>query len=256
MDAEPSNIAPDKLPSEAEEALAWGEGRRQDAQLAMRAVLTRLERERFSGQRLPAGQISTEFEDAAGASGYFQGALLQYLQEMGADVQLEPGTADSDVNAVREPLPRAPWEEISIAGTVPSSARAPGGQVVAQIIEACTEMTRVLLAVAVVAAAEECKQDESVIVRLRKRPQVGGSINGVTGNRAGAVIVSCVVHTSGEPRASYLLGTAYGEPKPRKLVWGYNFIEQIYGPDRLRWRDLRSPDFEPGPDAPPKAVAS
>lgn len=252
MTQEPTDKAPAKPTPEKPGEIDFGQERRQDAQLVMRSVLGRIEKERFSGSRRRADQVAVEFDDATAAGRYYTGELLQYLSDLGADVLPTPERDLVDGGMANH----APWETVLIAGTIPAGVLIGQEKSVGQIMEACAELVRVLLAQACVAAGEDCDEGERIIVRLKAAPEVSGTINLKTGIMAAAARISCIVHTSHEPRVSYLLGTAYGEPKARTLNWQFPLVEQMYGPDRLRWRDLRSPDYEPGADAPPKVLVS
>lgn len=229
--------------------LDWGQQRRAEAQLAMQMTLRRLDREPFAGARMREGQIAVEFADTVAAAVRLEDELAQYVQDLGANVVL---AGDAQAGEV---VNYAPWDTVIIAGAVPAQASLSGPKACCQIMEACAEVVRVLLATAIVAAYEEAETGEGVVVRLHSRPEVGGKVNLQTGVSAGLARVRCVVHTEREPRASYLLGTSYGEPKGHKLEWAFPMVEQIYGENRLRWRDLRSPDWGPT-SAARKAVAS
>lgn len=228
--------------NEPAQALDFGQARRLEAQLAMRAVLGRLEKEPFHGQRLLPGQLVHEFADIDEAAvNYFRSALESFLVGLGVDVQVIPeGTASSSL---------APFDTVVIGGTVPGNALEQGRKATAQIAEACVEMVRVLLGTAIAAAAEDCAADERVVVLFREAPEIGGRIDFATGNMGGICRIRAAVYCEREMRVSYLLGSAHGQPKHIAMGWEFPLVEQIYGPNRLRWRDLRSPDYELAPAA-------
>lgn len=229
--------------------LDFGQARRLEAQLAMRAVLGRMEKEPFTAQRLMPGQLVHEFADIDEAAvNYFRGALESFLVGLGVEVRvILDGTASLDIKAMMASL--APYETVVIGGTVPGNALEQGRKATAQIAEACVEMVRVLLGTAIAAAAEDCAADERIVVVFRGPPEIGGRIDFTTGQMGGVCRIHAVVYCEREQRVSYLLGSVHGQPKRLAMGWQFPLVEQIYGPNRLRWRDLRSPDYELAPAA-------
>lgn len=223
--------------------LDFGQSRRLEAQIAMRYVLDRLEKVPFTGSRLIEGQVVPEFESAEDAATYYRGALDVYLRGLGAEIT-EARVLYGDTHA--------PFEDVLIYGKVPGVAVTAARKVSAQIVEACAEMLRVLIATAVVAAAEDCQDEEGVMVFFRQ-VEFGGKVDFEHDRLVGLGRMRVLVYTSHEPRASYLLGGVHGGPGT-SLQWEFPFVEHVYGPNRLRWRDLRSPDYEAVPEAQPKIV--
>lgn len=240
--------------------LDFGQGRRLEQQLALRAVLKGIETQPFTGSRVLEGQIAPEFEDADAAGAYYQKALLDFLAGLGCEVKVVPtsfgGKADdvvlhefddSDKLGQNTTMFLAPFETVVIHGKVPGNALNGGRKASAQIIEAGAEMLRVMLGTAVVAAFDECAENETVVVYMRTAPELGGRIDFDSGVMTGLVRIRAIVYCKNEPRVSYLLGSAWGQEKPRQFAWEFPLVEQIYGQDRLRWNDLRSPGYEPMP---------
>lgn len=209
--------------------LDFGQMRRQDQMMALGMVMKRIETDPFTGQRLGAGELAVEFDDADLAATHFKGALMGYLAMLGADVAEEaPGAVDLVV----------------IAGVVPANALLGGRKVAAQIVESCAEVLRILLAEAVVTASEDAGGTEGAAVRvLISSLELGGKVNFEAQTMAGMVRFRGAVHAWDEPRVSYVLGAT--AERPYQLAWEFPLVEQVYGQNRLRWRDLRSPDFEP-----------
>lgn len=231
------------------QALEFGQERVLDAQLAMRAVLGRLEKEPFTGAHLAAGEVVREFRDAEDAATHFKGAIDAYLRGLGAEIREFSAPVDGTL-PTEGWVEMAPFDQMVIAGVVPVTV-ADARAAVPYIVEACAELVRVILSTAVVAAAEDCGEDEHVVVFLRA-VEFAGSMDFTTGEGRGIARVRASIYTSNEPRASYLLGNVAGREPRKPLAWTFPFVEHVYGPNRLRWRDLRSPDYEP--EQPPKMV--
>lgn len=245
--------------STVERELDFGQGRRAEAQLAMRAVLGRVEKESYAGSRLQAG-VLREFASAEDASAYYRQALLDYLGAMGTGLrEVQSSLASDDVVAPFGEAPPAakegrehddteryyaPWELMIVAGAVPRQALERGQAAAAGVVESCAEILRVLLGTAIVAASDDCAEDEGVVTYVRKL-EFGHNVDLLNGNVVGMVRFQGIVYCSSEPRVSYLLGAAHGQPKPLQLAWQFPLVEQIYGPNRLRWCDMRSPGYEP-----------
>lgn len=239
--------------------LDFGQGRRLELQLALRFVLKGLENQPFTGSRLLEGQIAPEFEDADTAGAYYQKALLDFLTGLGCEVMVVPtsfGVKPDDVvlhefddgaPGQNTTMYLAPFETVVIAGKVPGNALNGGRKASAQIIEAGAEILRVMLGTAVVAAFDECEENESVVVYLRSPIELAGRIDFESGFMTGLVRLRGIVYCKNEPRVSYLLGSAWGQTKPLQLAWEFPLVEHIYGQNRLRWNDLRSPGYEPMP---------
>lgn len=225
-----------------------------EAQLAMRAVLGRIENEPYAGSRLPKGDVLKEFADPDEAATYYRHAFLEHMKGFGVNVrEVEIGqTADAVMANIDQAAPEgesrtqfyAPWETIAIAGTVPRTSLQDGRRAAAMSIEACAEIVRVLTATAIVAAAKDCMADEEVVLFIRKL-EMGHQINFELGNVVGICRLRAIVYCSSEPRVSYLLGSSYGMAKPLQLGWPFPLVEHLYGPNRLRWCDMRSPGYEP-----------
>ena len=222
--------------------LDFGQSRRGEAQLALMSVLGRIEKQPYAGSRLPEGEVLVEFDSAEQAAAYYAVALVEHLQGLGAEILY----ADAGGAAMGN---YAPFETLLIHGSVPGSALQHGRKAAAQVVEAAAEVVRVLLATAVVAAAEECEDDEGVVVLFRCAPELGAKVDFETLKSTGLCRVRCLVHCSREPRVSYLLGSSYGMPKGPQIAYEFPLVEQIYGPNRLRWLDLRSPGYDPLPKA-------
>lgn len=226
--------------------LDFGQSRRFEAQLALRSVLGRVEREPFTGCRLKEGEVAVEFENQDEAAAHLQAGLVAFLEGLGAGVAIVPAGAEAAVQTPPEDAKNyAPFETVLVHGTVPGNALEHGRKATVQIMEACAEIIRVLLGTAVVAATEDCAEGERVVVLMRRALELDSRIDFASGRMTGIAMARCIVFTENEPRASYLLGSAYGQPKPYSLEWGFPLVEEIYGPNRLRWQDLRSPGYEP-----------
>lgn len=242
------------------EELDFGQGRRLEQQLALRFVLKGIETQPFTGSRLLEGQIAPEFEDAEAAGVYYQKALLDFLTGLGCEIKVVPtsfgGKADDVVlhefddggkPGQNTTMFLAPFETVVISGKVPGNALNGGRKASAQIIEASAEMLRVMLGTAVVSAFDECAENENVAVYLRSPIELAGRIDFESGLMTGVVRLRGIVYCKNEPRVSYLLGSAWGQKKPLQFGWEFPLVEQIYGQNRLRWNDLRSPGYEPVP---------
>lgn len=215
--------------------LDFGETRRQDAQVAMRSVVGSLAKDHtYTGSRLAT--LMPQFDDAAAAGKWFTDALEAFLRGLGAEVQRM-----EEYQAL--PLTVAPEEILIISGTVPGNALEAGFSAMAPIIEAAAEVVRVMLGTAIVAAFEEAVTDERVLVVIRSL-EAGAKVDLETQRTTGLVRFQGIVVCEREQRASYLLGACAGQPKRQQVAWAFPFVEMIYGANRLRWQDLRSPGYD------------
>lgn len=236
--------------------LDFGAGRRLEQQVAMRQVLKSLETTPFSGQRLKPGEVSPIFTSPADAQVYYRKALIDFVTGLGAKVRVPSallhddfvmasfGSDDGIATGDKTVQHFAPFETVVLTGMLPGNARG-GAAGQAQIIEACAELMRVMLGTAIVGAFEDCDKDEVAVVYFRTEPEFDGKTEFDTGKGVAIGRMRVIVYTETEPRVSYLLGSVYGRKKPFQFAWEFPMVEQVYGPNRLRWNDLRSPGYEP-----------
>jgi hypothetical protein len=252
----------------------WGQARRGEAQLTMRAVLCHLN-EPYTGVALADGEITSEgFKDADTAARHFESALVAEMQRMGVEVRKLVKAGEDPLYLLEDIYHVTDWEgrfictfeeepalnaifmeTVAISGGM-AGGMAPAGEVACGIIEACAEMMRALLSGAVVGAFNDGVDETDVVVIFHAGPEVAHRVSMKDGGISALLRVRGAVYSREDPERSYLLGEnaeRMGEGKtPLQVIYPLPLVEYIYGPNRLRWKDKRSaPSY-----APPKVVVS
>lgn len=235
---------------------------RRNRQLVMRAMATSLQRP-FDG--VEGTDLMPVFGDMDQVGKHFKKALLD---RAGLNAIVFPKCAERrgmplvTIDDKGTEAEGAPFETVLIMGSMPAGAAAgvqdaqrTALERVAGIVEASAEFVRVLLEGAIIEAQNDCDLDENVILAVREI-DIAQHLGLDTGKISAAVRVRASVICDAEPRLSYLMGTAWGEPKAHELAWEIPFVEYFYGPNRLRWMDKRSTVAVPDMVKPATVVAS
>jgi len=249
MEAQTQQAANDTAPD------PWGQVRRGEAQLTMRAVLSHLS-EPYCGVDLADGELASEgFKDADTAARHFEGALVAEMQRMGVEVRKLVQAGEDLIHVTdwegrfvclleEEPALNSMFmETVAISGGMAGSM-ASAGEVACGIIEACAELMRALLSGAVVGAFNDGAADNDVVAIFHAGPEIAHRVSMQDGGVSALLRVRGAVYDRQDPERSYLLGenaARMGDGrKPLQIVYTFPLVEHIYGPNRLRWKDKRS----------------
>lgn len=244
----------------------WGRARRSEAQLTMRSVLSDLGRP-YEGVALADGELQADaFEDKDAACRFFERALVAEMQRMGVGVRklVQPVVHDTPGEGVEDPIQVTDldgnvicgfddepalnslfMETVALVGSCSGNVLARAGKVASGIVEACAEMMRAILTGAVVAAFMDDADESDVVVIFHAGPEIASLVDLKTGAISALLRMRGAVYDRNDPTRSYLLGenvermTASAKA-PLQLMWPFPLVEQVYGPNRLRWKDKRS----------------
>lgn len=207
----------------------FGKDRRAEAQAIMQIMMRTVLEKPYRGQfQVPNMPIYIAESDVEGTRRFFSNAICAACTAWGAEV-LRGAESDS-------PDDEAPCEDIVIAADIPIQINVLPVAQERAMIEACAEVIRVLLVGPIIAA----KEDFAPIVVFDGMPVFDGQVNLKDSALTVTARASVKVITEENPGRSYVLGNEVGQAI-RKLAWPMPIVELFYGPNRLRWLDLRSP---------------
>lgn len=220
--------------------LDFGQERRMEAQLMLRATLSHATQNAYAGQCKVAGVDELPpllTEDAAPK--HFTKALQDFCKAKGCSVSVGSTWASQ---GEQEPGPTAPFEAMTFVATMPATASTDKLDCHAMMIEACAELTRALLDIAIDGAkADLAGPEDGVLVVFKVEPQIKAVSHFETGKLAAAVAVQVLIACKTELRVNYLLGSVATQ-KAHGIHFDIPLVEVFYGPNRLRFLDARVAD--------------
>ena len=206
----------------------------QDAHLALRYMVTRMLREPFAGTfQIQGGWPAFIAGSPVEARGrQYDEAMQAAWRAWGAEV----GPAALGY----EPL--VPYESIFVAARMPASKVRDAQEQIDGMLEACAEVVRVMICGAIIAA----KDGGHLVVVVPQGPfeciaQTLFEADAVqAAARARVVVLRAAAGNNVDVSRSYVLGSEAGKPR-RQFRWAFPVAELVYGDQRPRWLDQRSP---------------
>lgn len=168
-------------------------------------------------------------------------ALTRYATSQGA-VVVDLSRGGAPISAEGVVLEAAnPVETIVLMAAIPNSALLGPAGASANMYEAMAEVLRVMLSVAISAAKHDCQNDETAQLVIRSL-SFATQMDFEHARVVSLARIRGAVVCSNEPKASYLLGSIKGQPRPFQIAYELPLVEMVYGDNRIRWMDRRAPD--------------